>query len=87
MILILTTVILSACKKGPTEGGVLIVLKNNSPCFYLYGEEHKDKYAEEYILHLANLNPFVDNEKEGQTLFFRGELPTLKNSDSYFVFP
>lgn len=87
MILVLMSTILTACMKGPTENGILIALKDNKPCFYVYGEEHKDTDAAEYLLHLANLNSSVDNEKEGQSIFFRGELPILKGADSCFVFP
>lgn len=52
----------------------------------MYGEEHKDTDTVKYLLHLANLNPSLDNEKEGQSIFFRGELPILKGADICFVF-
>lgn len=35
IILLVLTTMLTACKKGPAEGGELIILKDNKPCFYL----------------------------------------------------
>lgn len=87
MILILTTVILSACKKGePNDGGVLITLKDNQPCFYLYDEKDNNQKTYNYHLLLENSEPSVNNEKEGQDTYFTGDLPILKSPESCFMF-
>ncbi|OPH38930.1 NF045616 family extracytoplasmic (lipo)protein [Moraxella lacunata] len=85
MILVLMSTILTACD-GPEYGGVLITLKNNQPCFYLYDEKDNNQKADNYHFFLANLNPFVDIEKEGQDTYFTGDLPILKSPENCFMF-
>ncbi|MDH2274428.1 NF045616 family extracytoplasmic (lipo)protein [Moraxella porci] len=78
---------LTACKKGePNDGGVLIALKNNQPCFYLYDEKDNNQKADNYHLLLENSEPSVDDEKEGQRISFTGDLPMLKSPESCFMF-
>lgn len=85
MILVLTSVILTACD-GPEYGGVLITLKNNQPCFYLYDEKDNNEKTYNYHLLLENSEPSVDDEKEGQDTYFTGDLPILKSPESCFMF-
>lgn len=87
MTLVLMSAMLTACSNGePNDGGVLITLKDNQPCFYLYDEKDNNQKTYNYHLLLENSEPSVNNEKEGQDTYFTGDLPILKNPESCFMF-
>ncbi len=87
LVILMALTTLTACMNGePNDGGVLMVLKGNQPCFYLYDEKHNNEKTYDYHFLLANLNPSVNNEKEEQDTYFTGNLPILKSPDSCFMF-
>lgn len=87
LIILMALTALTACSNGePNDGGVLITLKDNQPCFYLYDEHNNNEKTYNYHLLLENSEPSVNNEKEGQRISFTGDLPILKSPESCFMF-
>lgn len=87
IILLVLTTMLTACKKGPAEGGELIILKDNKLYFYLNDAKFETEKNTKSLIFLENITQMQKYNNIGNRTSYSGVIPTPKNPDNCFIFP